>query len=82
MTSTTENFAIGRVDHIEQGSKETGSNARYKVGVRQALIVCRKCNHTWHANERAGLRQAMGAMHIECPGCRTAEQVHPSVFGL
>lgn len=82
MTTTTENFAIGRVDHIEQGSKEIGSNVHYKVGVRKALIVCRTCNHSWHASERAGLSQAMGAIHIECPECRTTEQVHPSVFGL
>jgi hypothetical protein len=82
MTATTEKFVIGRVDHIEQGSKEIGSSARYKVGVRTALIVCRNCQHTWHANERAGLRQAMGAVQIECPECRATEQIHPSVFGL
>ncbi|WP_141749378.1 hypothetical protein [Duganella phyllosphaerae] len=82
MTSMTENFAIGRVDHIEQGSKEIGSTVRYKVSVRTATIVCRICNHTWIASERSGLRQVMGAMHIECPECRTTEQVHPSVFGL
>jgi len=82
MTIATENFAIGRVDYIEQDSREIGRNASYKVGVRTALIVCLKCNHTWGASERAGLRQAMGAIHIECQGCRTTEQVHPSVFGL
>lgn len=83
MTTTTEKFEIGRVDHVEQGSKEIGSNSiRYKVGVRKASIVCRTCAHSWRADERTGLSQAMGAIHIQCPECRTIAQVHPSVFGL
>ena len=82
MTTKTENFLIGKVDYIEQGSKEIGSSARYNVGVRKALIGCLKCGHSWSANDREGLRQAIGAIHIECPQCRTSEQVQPSVFGL
>lgn len=47
MTTTTEKLEIGRVDHVEQGSKEIGSNSiRYKVGVRKALIVCRTRAHS------------------------------------
>ena len=42
MTTKTENFLIGKVDYIEQGSKEIGSSARYNVGVRKALIGCLK----------------------------------------
>lgn len=82
MTTITENFSIGKVDYIEQGNKEIGNSARYNVGVRKVLIGCLKCGETWFANDRAGLRQAMGAFYIECPKCRTTEQVPPPTFGL
>lgn len=80
--SVPTKFMIGEVSRLEQGSKEIGSERRYVVGVRKALIGCLTCSHVWEAREGNGLEPAMGAIILKCPECKTTESISPAAFGL
>ena len=74
-------FTVSKVRHIEQRSRENGSNAVYKVGVRQAVVAC-LCGHVWNADERNGLRNVGGGAHVTCPSCKQSEHVHARLLGF
>lgn len=71
---TEQQFTVGRVENIVQKSNEIGSNATMVVGVRSADVSC-ACGYKWTANDRTGLRNAVGGAHITCPSCKASELV-------
>ncbi len=62
-------FTFSRVVHLTQQSQEIGSSEISVVGVKKAQVAC-ACGHEWSADERSGLRNVMGGVHITCPSCR------------
>lgn len=72
-------FVIGRSENIVQKSKEIGSNAALVVGVRWAEVKC-ACGHEWRADERNGLRNVMGGVHLACPVCKAEGMAHVRVM--
>lgn len=72
-------FSIGKIQNVGLPSKEIGSNKTVVVSVGWAEVTC-ACGHTWVADERNGLLNVIGGVHVTCPACKASGLVHTRLF--
>ena len=85
MSVQTEKFFLGDIEWNQAASRELSSSppSIVRTGLRAVLAVCKTCQHSWRATEHGAgrFRPGLGSVNIECPSCKTSENVSTGALG-